>query len=82
MSAVEDGSFERWRGGVDERLRSQGARISEVAEMTGDNATRIGILEVTVGKLAVKLGVAAALGSLAGGAIVSFLVLYAGHHVH
>lgn len=50
--------------------------------MTGDNATRIGILEVTVGKLAVKLGVAAALGSLAGGAIVSFLVLYAGHHVH
>ena len=71
--------FERWRGGVDEKLRGHAADIHDIRENTNLNSSRIGILEVAVGKLAVKIGVAAAVGSLLGGGLVSFIVLLATH---
>ena len=81
MSAVEDGTFDRWRGGVDEKLRSHAEDLKDLKHNDARNDARIGILEVALGKLTVKLGMAAAIGSIVGGGIVSFLVLYAAHHL-
>lgn len=77
---MSDTSIERWRGGVDEKLRGHGDDIRELREKATSNSTRIGVLEVTVGKLAVKLGVAAAIGSIVGGGIVAALAQALFHH--
>lgn len=82
MSAVEDGTFDRWRGGVDEKLRTHADDLKDLRRDAARNDARIGILEVAIGKLSVKLGMAAALGSIVGGGVVSFLVLWASHHIH
>lgn len=81
MSAVQDGTFDRWRGGVDEKLRTHADDLREIRRNDARQDERIGVLEVTIGKLSVKLGMAAAIGSICGGGVVSFLVLWAGHHV-
>ena len=68
--------FERWQGGVDEKLRTHADDIRELRDQGQTHATRLGVLEVAVGKLAVKIGFAAAIGSLVGGGLVSLIVLY------
>lgn len=68
--------FERWRGGVDEKLRSHEEAIKGVREIAIGNSARIGVLEVKVGRIAAQIGIAAALGSLVGGALVTVVVYF------
>lgn len=69
--------IERWRGGVDEKLRGHADDIRDLRKRGDDHGVRLGVLEVTVGKMAVKIGVAATVGSLLGGGLVSLVIFYA-----
>lgn len=69
MSAPETLAY--WQGGVDQTLKTHSEQLRDHDDRLNNHSHRIGVLEVAVGKIAVKIGIGATLGSIIGGGLVA-----------